>query len=60
MELPRFTGSEEHALDEKGRLIVPARFRKRLGQGFVHHDRPARSVPGPLPDRHVGAILPRG
>ena len=34
-ELPRFTGSVEHALDEKGRLIVPARFRERLGTGFI-------------------------
>jgi MraZ protein len=34
-ELPRFTGSVEHALDEKGRLIVPARFRERLGAGFI-------------------------
>ncbi|MHB8140688.1 MAG: division/cell wall cluster transcriptional repressor MraZ [Vulcanimicrobiaceae bacterium] len=34
-ELPRFTGSVEHALDEKGRLVVPARFRERLGTGFV-------------------------
>jgi MraZ protein len=34
-DLPRFTGSVEHALDEKGRLIVPARFRDRLGPGFV-------------------------
>jgi MraZ protein len=34
-ELPRFTGSVEHALDDKGRLIVPARFRERLGTGFV-------------------------
>ena len=24
----------EHALDEKGRLVVPARFRERLGAGF--------------------------
>lgn len=31
----RFTGSVEHALDEKGRLIVPARFRERLGTGFI-------------------------
>ena len=29
-ELPRFAGSEQHALDHKGRLIVPARFRERL------------------------------
>ena len=34
-ELPRFAGSEQHALDSKGRLIVPARFRERLGEGFV-------------------------
>jgi MraZ protein len=34
-DLPRFTGSVEHGLDEKGRLIVPARFRERLGAGFV-------------------------
>lgn len=34
-ELPRFTGSVEHALDEKGRLVVPARFRERLGTGFI-------------------------
>jgi MraZ protein len=33
--LPRFTGLAEHALDEKGRLIVPARFRERLGTGFI-------------------------
>jgi MraZ protein len=34
-ELPRFAGSEQHALDHKGRLIVPARFRERLGHQFV-------------------------
>ena len=34
-DLPRFAGSEEHALDDKGRLIVPARFRDRLGDRFV-------------------------
>jgi MraZ protein len=34
-ELPRFAGSEQHALDSKGRLIVPARFRDRLGERFV-------------------------
>ena len=34
-ELPRFAGSEQHALDDKGRLIVPARFRERLGATFV-------------------------
>ena len=34
-ELPRFTGMVEHALDDKGRLIVPARFRERLGTGFI-------------------------
>jgi len=34
-ELPRFMGSVEHALDEKSRLIVPARYRERLGPAFV-------------------------
>ncbi len=34
-DLPRFAGSEQHALDDKGRLIVPARFRGRLGSNFV-------------------------
>jgi MraZ protein len=34
-ELPRFAGSEQHALDPKGRIIVPARFRERLGPQFV-------------------------
>lgn len=34
-DLPRFSGSVEHALDEKSRLVVPARFRERLGAGFV-------------------------
>jgi MraZ protein len=34
-DLPRFTGMVEHALDDKGRLIVPARFRERLGSGFI-------------------------
>jgi MraZ protein len=32
---PRLSGMVEHALDDKGRLIVPARFRERLGPGFV-------------------------
>ena len=31
---PLFTGCAEHGLDEKGRLVVPARFRERLGAGF--------------------------
>lgn len=34
-ELPRFTGSSEHTLDDKGRLVVPARYRDRLGDRFV-------------------------
>jgi MraZ protein len=33
-ERPLFTGSVEHSLDDKGRLVVPARFRERLGTGF--------------------------
>jgi MraZ protein len=31
---PLFTGSVDHSLDDKGRLVVPARFRERLGAGF--------------------------
>ncbi len=34
-EVPRFTGRAEHALDDKGRLVVPARFRERLGSSFI-------------------------
>jgi MraZ protein len=30
-----FAGSHEHAIDEKGRIIVPARFRQGLGKDFV-------------------------
>ena len=34
LDRPLFTGSVEHSLDDKGRLVVPARFRERLGAGF--------------------------
>ncbi len=34
-ELPRFTGRTEHTLDDKGRLVVPARLRERLGGNFI-------------------------
>jgi MraZ protein len=34
LDRPLFTGSVEHGLDDKGRLVVPARFRERLGAGF--------------------------
>ena len=30
-----FTGEYDHALDQKGRLIVPAKFREQLGQTFM-------------------------
>ena len=33
-DVPRFTGQAECALDDKGRLVVPVRFRERLGTGF--------------------------
>ena len=48
-ELPRFAGSEQHALDDKGRLIVPARFRERLGPRVRAHDRRTRSLSRALP-----------
>ncbi len=31
----RFKSSAEHSLDEKGRLVVPSRFREALGADFV-------------------------
>jgi MraZ protein len=34
-DIPRFTGRADHALDDKGRLVVPARFRDRLGAKFI-------------------------
>jgi MraZ protein len=34
LDRPLFTGSVEHSLDDKGRLVVPSRFRERLGAGF--------------------------
>src|SRR6202166_679299 len=34
VDRPLFTGSVDHSLDDKGRLVVPARFRERLGAGF--------------------------
>lgn len=34
LDRPLFTGSVEHGLDDKGRLVVPSRFRERLGAGF--------------------------
>jgi len=30
-----FAGSQEHSVDEKGRVIIPARFRDALGKNFV-------------------------
>ncbi|MGQ9779756.1 MAG: division/cell wall cluster transcriptional repressor MraZ [Bacillota bacterium] len=30
-----FMGEFQHALDEKGRLTIPAKFREELGEGFI-------------------------
>ncbi|MBO7364761.1 MAG: division/cell wall cluster transcriptional repressor MraZ [Lachnospiraceae bacterium] len=30
-----FMGTYTHAMDEKGRLIIPARIREELGEGFI-------------------------
>lgn len=30
-----FTGSYEHSVDSKGRIIIPAKFRDELGENFV-------------------------
>jgi MraZ protein len=34
MDRPLFTGLVEHSLDDKGRLVVPSRFRAQLGASF--------------------------
>ncbi len=34
MDRPLFTGLVEHSLDDKGRLVVPSRFRAQLGSSF--------------------------
>ena len=30
-----FSGAYEHSIDEKGRTVIPARFRQQLGERFV-------------------------
>jgi MraZ protein len=30
-----FSGSYEHSVDDKGRTVIPARFRQKLGEKFV-------------------------
>ncbi len=32
---PMFMGEYQHSIDEKGRIIIPARFRELLGSSFV-------------------------
>ncbi|GEA17089.1 MAG: transcriptional regulator MraZ [Moorella sp. (in: firmicutes)] len=32
---PMFMGEFQHTIDDKGRLIIPARFREELGEKFV-------------------------
>lgn len=35
MSLPMFMGEFQHSIDEKGRIIIPAKFRELLGTSFV-------------------------
>lgn len=34
-EMPMFMGEFQHSIDEKGRIIIPAKFRELLGTSFV-------------------------
>ncbi len=34
-----FIGEYKHSIDDKGRLIVPAKFRSLLGEAFLYNKR---------------------
>ena len=40
----RFSGSFEHSLDGKGRVIIPASFREALGENFTITINPTRTA----------------
>jgi MraZ protein len=58
-DLPRFTGRVELTLDDKGRLVVPARFRERLGAGFILTIAPPDSCLGLYPSSTWEAFCER-
>ncbi len=41
--MPGFIGKEQHAIDDKGRLMIPARFRRRMSPANDDSPRPSRS-----------------
>ena len=59
---PRMRGRSEHSLDEKGRVIIPQRFREALGDEFMLVSAPGpclRIYPMPLFEQYRGPASQR-
>ena len=48
-----FSGSFEHSLDGKGRVIIPASFREALGENFTITINPTRTAVASLSGFHI-------
>jgi MraZ protein len=48
--MPGFIGREQHSVDEKGRLLIPARFRRRF---LLQEDDSGTGAPGRSPELYV-------
>ena len=49
-----FSGSFEHSLDGKGRVIIPASFREALGENFTITINPTRTAVAIYPKEKIG------